>query len=190
MSPVPPPPPRRRSLRLLVGTIGGAVVATVVVLVGVAVAINITFGSSLSATASTTSTTVELHRVGEAETTSGLEVRVLGFRDPQPPTAANPAAPAGQHLVSVDLRVRNPGPNAFTFTPLFTCILTDAQHDPIGLPGFDPAHFELSDLKETDLAPGGHAEQSVVFVVPNGATGLVFTVHGSITANGSAYALR
>jgi hypothetical protein len=189
LSPVPPPP-RRRLTALLVTTVA-AVVSIVVLLVVAAFAINGTFRSTPSGPRSSTTTTVELHRIGERATTSGLEVTVLGFKNPQPPTSASHAAPPGQHLVSIDLRVRNPGSDSRGFTPWLMCQLTDAQHDAINPPGFDPSHLDPShlNLTITQLAPGASAEQHVLFTVPNGATGLVFTVQGSITATGSAFAL-
>jgi hypothetical protein len=168
-----------------------AVVSIVVLLVVAAFGIKVTFRSTARGRRPSTTTTVELHRVGEPATTSGLEVGVLGFKNPQPPTSAYHAAPPGQHLVSVDLRVRNAGIASRLFASWLLCELTDAQHDVITPPLPDPSHLNPSHLNliSTQLAPGASAEQHVLFTVPNGSTRLVFTVHGSITATGSAYAL-
>src|SRR5579862_6827681 len=148
--PLTPPPPRRRRGWFVVPVV--AVVAVVLFIIAGAMVVRAAVHSISHRSAAPVTGASAMHRVGQTATTSGLEVMVLSFKNPQPPTARLHAAPVGEHLVSVDVRVRNGGSDTRPFTPLFQCYLHDSQGGSY-IPQIDGAHFDLKSAT-MQLSPG------------------------------------
>lgn len=162
------------------------VAVIVVVIIVIAVASN---SSKSNNTASNVggSAPAAAYKVGDTATTSGFQVTVYGFKDPQPPADSFSTPTAGDHFVSVDVQVRNPNSGQQVFSSLVGFHLLDSLN-----------HQYDEDLVGADLKPGAPDGQIaggqsirgfVVFDVPNGTAGLKFRAQGSITAAGAVWTL-
>ena len=125
--------------------------------------------------------------MGDTAPTSGLNVTVYAFKDPQPPKDSfNPSSP-GDHFVSVDVQVGNPGTDQRVISSLLAFHLLDAQN----------RQYD-EDITNAGVSPGPPDGQIagrqsirgfVVFEVPDGTTGLRFRAQGSVTAAGAVFVL-
>src|SRR5439155_23519867 len=112
------------------------------------------------------------YTVGDSAKTSDFMVKVFGFKNPQLPKSQFLTPRAGDHFVSVDVQVTNPGTDQKAFSSLLGFHLLDSQN-----------HQYDEDISDAGLTPGppdgqidgGQSVRGfVVFEVPNGTKGLKF----------------
>ena len=127
------------------------------------------------------------YKVGDTANTSGLQAKVYGFRDPQPPVDSFNTPKTGNHFVSVDVQITNPGSSQQRFSSLLGFHLLDSQNrqydEDLTSGGLIPG------APDGELAAGQSIRGFVVFETPDGTTGLRFRVQGSITAAGAVFRL-
>lgn len=213
-APPPPPPPTTTSVADVGDgrrwkTWQAIVAAAVALVVGIAIgaATNSTTSEKktdtvvASPTSTSTSSTVTVtpptttvtqqpsgdYKVGDTANTSDLQAKVYGFRDPQPPVDSFNTPTAGDHFVSVDVQITNPGSSQQRFSSLLGFHLLDSQNrqydEDLTSAGMSPG------APDGELAAGQSIRGFVVFEVPDGSTGLRFRVQGSITAAGAVFRL-
>jgi hypothetical protein len=167
------------------GIIGTCIsVLGTVILIAVLAAASSAVNTALKPSAAQTTPTAV---VGQASKTSGFNITVYGFKDPQPPASQFDTPASGDHFVSVDVQVNNPGSSQETFSSLLGFHLLDSanrQYDEsFAGAGVTPGP------PEGQIAAGQSIRGFVVFEVPDGTTGLRFRAQGSITAAGAVWQL-
>ena len=113
---------------------------------------------------------------------------MYGFKNPQPSKDQFDTPQAGNHFVSVDVQVMNPGSDQQTFSSLVGFHLLDSKNhqydEELTAAGLKPG------APDGQIAGGQAIRGFVVFQVPNGTTGpLRFRAQGSITAAGAVWTL-
>ncbi|MDQ1467102.1 MAG: hypothetical protein QOH10_1517 [Actinomycetota bacterium] len=191
MSPPPPVVPQKNRHGCL-AIVGG--VAIVVILLIILAVVFIAVGAKSTSKSETTGATFVAgpapkadYKVGDTAKTSDLQITVYGFKDPQPPTDSFNTPQPGDHFVSVDVQVTNPGSNQRAFSSLLGFHLLDAQNrqydEDLGSAGLKPG------APDGQIAGGQSIRGYVVFEIPDGTTGLRFRAQGSITAAGAVFVL-
>ena len=186
----PPPPvqPQKKRHGCLL-FIGGAVV--VVVLLVVVVIALVAVGSKSTSKPSSSSlggpAPAAAYKVGDTANTSGFKVTVYAVKNPQPAANSVFTPQTGDHFVSVDVQVTNPGSDQQAFSSLIAFHLLDAQNhqydEDITGAGLNPG------APDGQIAGGQSIRGFVVFQIPNGTTGLKLRVQGSLTAAGAVFTL-
>jgi len=185
--PPPPAPPQKKRHGCLI-LIGAAVV--VVVVLGVVLAVLVAVGSKSTSKSSSSlggPPPAAAYRIGDTANTSGFKVTVYAVKNPQPSANSLVTPQTGDHFVSVDVQVTNPGSNQQPFSSLIGFHLLDAQNrqydEDITGAGLNPGP------PDGQIAGGQSIRGFVVFQIPNGTTGLKLRVQGSLTAAGAMFAL-
>lgn len=127
------------------------------------------------------------YTVGQTAKTGGFNVTVYAIKDPQPSTNQFLTPKTGNHFVSIDVQVNNPGKDQQTFSSLAGFHLQDSanrQYDEdITGAGVTPGP------PEGQIAAGQSVRGFVVFEIPDGTTGLKFRAQGNFTAAGAVWQL-
>jgi hypothetical protein len=129
------------------------------------------------------------YSIGQTAKTGGFNITVYAVKDPQPPGDQFSTPQTGDHFISVDVQVNNPGKDQQTFSSLAGFHLLDSanrQYDEdLGGAGVTPGP------PEGQIAGGQSIRGFVVFQVPDTTpkTGLTFKAQGSFTAAGAIWKL-
>jgi hypothetical protein len=127
------------------------------------------------------------YKVGDTAKTADVQVKVFGFKNPQPPADQFSRPSAGHHFVSVDVQITNATQDQQSFSSLIGFHLLDAQNrqydEELTDAGLKPG------APEGELAAGQSIRGYVAFEVPNGTRGLKLRVQGSLTAAGAVFTL-
>ncbi len=172
----------------LYAALGGAVVIVLIVVVAVVV---------VDSAAKKVSTNIQnnnlggsapaaKYKVGDTAVTGGYRVTVFAVKDPQPPADQFSTPRAGDHFVSVDVQVTNPGTDQKSFSSLLEFHLLDSlnhQYVEALVTGLSPGP------PDGEIAGGQSIRGFVGFEVPDGTTGLKLRVQGGLTAAGAVFNL-
>lgn len=126
------------------------------------------------------------YKVGDTASTSDYRITLFGVKDPQPPLDQFDTPRAGDHFVSVDVQVMNPGSSQKPFSSLIGFHLLDSlnrQYDETIVSGLQPG------APDGQIAGGQSVRGFVSFEVPDGTAGLKLRVQGSLTAAGAVFNL-
>jgi hypothetical protein len=186
-----PPPPKNKAGRGCLYAILGAVAA--VILVGVIIIVIVAIVAS-KASKSITATNANLggaapaaqYTVGQSGSSGGMQFTVYAFKDPRPPAGPFTTIRPGDHLVSLDVQVTNPGSAQRPFSSVLGFHLLDSrnyQYDENSISGLSPP------APDGEIAGGQSVRGLVEFEVPDGTTGLRFRAQGSVTAAGAVWTL-
>lgn len=185
----PPPPPGKPPKRGpgCLAIIGGAVVVFVLLIIVLVVVAAVGSKSSKTSSNPGGAAPAAAYKVGQTANTSDFKITVYAFKNPQPPVNSFSTPKAGNHFVSVDVQVTNPGSNQQAFSSLIGFHLLDAQNhqfdEDITNAGMTPG------APDGQIAGGQSIRGFVLFEVPNGTTGLKFRAQGSVTAAGAVWTL-
>jgi hypothetical protein len=124
------------------------------------------------------------YSIGQTARTAGFDVTVFAVIDPQAPSQFE-TPPAGDHFVSVDIAVRNPGSSQQAFSSFIGLHLLDSLNHQYNesLGSISPP------TPDGQIAAGQTVRGLVLFEVPDGTTGLKLRVQGSLTAAGAVWTL-
>jgi hypothetical protein len=191
--PAPPtysqePERKRRGRGCLYGLLGAVALVVVIIIAAVASSGG---GSSSKATGGIANlggkAPAAAYKVGDTAKTGGFNATVYAAKDPQPPADSFNTPKPGNHFVSVDMQITNPGTSQQSFSSLIGIHLLDSlnhQYDEdIEGAGLSP------NAPDGELAAGQSVRGFVVFQVPDGTSGLKLRVQGGLTSAGAVFTL-
>lgn len=123
----------------------------------------------------------DVFAVGEAVTLGDYEIVVHGVTNPLPASGIL-QPPAGSHWVAVDVEVKNLSDQAGTISTLVQFEVQDSSNQSYNVTLTD---LSLPSL-DGEAPPGGSRRGTMVFEVPDSATGLKLNFTGDLFASGSA----
>lgn len=126
-----------------------------------------------------------VYALGQTAHTGAFDVTLDTVQNPYTPTNRFEAAPAGQHLVGVELTVRNTTNTQQPLSTLLGAEVTDSQSRPwsITIAGTDKPQLD-GEVPANDSRRGW-----IFFKVDDSATGLKLRLKGNLTATGSLFDL-
>jgi len=126
------------------------------------------------------------YKIGDSTTTAGVRVTVYALHDPQPPGPLRTTPPTGEHFVTVDVQVNNPGTTPIVLSSLAAFHLIDKMNNEyarITAPGLQLV------APDGRFAAGRSVRELVLFKVVNGTTGFRLRFQGRPTDPGVVFTL-
>lgn len=131
--------------------------------------------AAAKASAATTSAAPKKAGIGDTISLQGhvagnvLDVTLVKLVDPAPPTSSDFAAPAGKHVVGVQLQIVNHGHDVYQADPQMATKVTDSAGETFTASITDQTSAGQEIDSGLNLAPGDKSLGFVLFEVPDGA---------------------